>query len=210
MNIKKVISAILCAGMLMSVTSAYAQEYVYTSSGIKRPFYGDNDSYDGLTALSLPGATVECKDMAFSKRIKLYDAPFNSYSIFGNSDNADTLTLGIIEVTNLEWTNRKKIQDCVYKQINYIKSVGGIMTGYSIIDLGWDNYALNISWDANNAHHFARFELGMGRDVVGYYDYMFMESNNISDSRINYMNNTFRVVYEFQHDYWEPHTIYGE
>ncbi len=174
---------------------------IYTADG---GIYTDSDDVR-LSAAGGSGAKVYARYNQFNKVLKsenvLWDDSIGEfYSCYGNDSSNETLTLGFISGIDTDMSDIQKLKYQVSKQINYIISVGGVMTGYSFESAGSlpDRYALNISWDIGEEHHYARFESEpYSPACMGYYDLCYSESG-IVQYDIPYMNEHFGVAYDVQ------------
>lgn len=159
------------------------------------------------SAIFLPGAIVYADADIFTTLTAKRDDylnGFNGYSCFGGYGRAETLTLGVIDKGGDRSLDSDFLENYVYSHIRYINSIGGNMTGYKLIT-AYDNYekkyytaAVNISWDADGMHHYARFEPDTRfRAVIGYYDLAFPTFSSVWKD-IPYMNEHFSVAFEYQ------------
>ncbi len=175
---------------------------IYTATG---GIYTDDET-ERMNIGSASGASVYARYNQFNKLLKAEEIVWDYslrefYSCFGSDDSDETLTLG--ETFNYDYSGMSDIQKLkhqVSKQINYINSIGGTMTGYRIESSGsiFERYALNISWDVGGEHHYARFESDNASLVcIGYYDLCYSESG-IVQYDIPYMNEHFGAVYDVQ------------
>lgn len=204
---KKILVIILTVLMILgSGNTIYAASnyYVYTSSGIMESVSAaKNDSL--LSALACPGAVVQADRSVFSKLLsKSEGIPYNEYVCYGSDNSPETLTLGIVDNDYRQLSSsRQMLQNCVNRQVAYIESIGGVMTGYAVVTDNNANYsiyneALNISWDVGQMHHYARFELvKYNATGIGYYDLMYT-SDSFVQNDISAMNESFYVLYEYQ------------
>ncbi len=197
-----VCAALIFAAQLCAPVSAAGRYNYYNTAG-------DRLAEDAMhpSAIFLPGATVYADaDVFTTLTAKHDDYPngFNGYSCFGGDGRVETLTLGVIDNGGDRRLNSDFLENYVYSHIRYIKSIGGTMTGYKLIT-DYDNYekvyytaAVNISWDADGIHHYARFEPDTSfRTVIGYYDLAFPTGSSVRND-IPYMNERFSVAFEYQ------------
>lgn len=193
------VSLILTLQMFIPVSAASRYNH-YSTSGLKVP----TDYFDNrFSAICCPGATVYADADVFTdliaKQLDDYSVSFNGYSCFGNSGRSETLTLGIVDFDTRSQDGG--LESYIYRHIDYIKSIGGNMTGYNLIT-DYDAYertyytaAVNISWDVDGMHHYARFEPDIY--IVAYYDLAFPTGSSVQND-IPYMNDHFGCAFEYQ------------
>lgn len=189
--------AALTAQVCAPVSAASRYNY-YNTAGDKMPVEANHPS-----AIFCPGACVYADADVFTDLIAKhsddYSVAFNGYSCFGNSNRAETLTLGIVDFDTR--SQGDGLEAYIYKHIDYIKSIGGTMTGYKKCTEynKWskDYYtsAINISWDVDGMHHYARFEPYIY--LVSYYDLAFPTGSSVQND-IPYMNDNFYCAFEYQ------------
>lgn len=182
---KKIIALLLCS-ISLTFQTVWANndggEWCYTSKGVVY-----NASLYSLHELS----NIKISKEAFPNIIVQGESPL--YTVYGNSINSDTLTIGQTDTPlpwnySLDWEDscREQLKAALHNHINYIESVGGVMTGYaeqnpSRSDIGFNiigfSYSYVISWDMGDKHHYAKFYLSNG-SYIGYYDLEFSDGSD--------------------------------
>ena len=193
---KKFFKILSILGIIICISNTvYAQPEsgfrIYTANG---DIYTDSNN-SRLSAAGGAGTKVYARYNLFNKTILSDHYDWGDveefYSCYGSDNSDETLTLGFInDSAYLGKSDIQRLSYQVSKQINYINSIGGMMTGYSFESSGsiFERYALNISWNVGIEHHYARFESEVSSPMfVGYYDLCYSDLG-IAQYDIPYMN----------------------
>lgn len=197
-----IITCILCTMVLLPVSANdYDPKNRYSIYTMKGEIY---TKYNGskLSMIACPGSLVYASARTFDRLLhtNVGTSYLDVYSCFGNDSENESLTLGF-NVNEDYWNVRDDIitlKAKVVSHINYINSIGGVMTGYEFGYESMNKYDpyVNISWNVGDEHHYARFENAIGhRTPIGYYDLMYKDGSLVQED-IPYMNETFSVPWE--------------
>ncbi len=191
------IIAIIILFVILSMKTAWAGEWGewrYTSIGMK--YMTSLHSVHNLSNVALPTEAfpnIISKGADYSSTYAEYAS---CYTVYGNSINNDTLTIGQTDrILNWSALPFEELKAVLHNHIKYIESIGGVMTGYAKHNAdrwsGEFEHGYVISWDVGDRHHYAKFCIS--NSYIGYYDLEFSDGSD-SEKYIPQLNDSLFLI----------------